>query len=441
MLRNIFVFAIITIGVGYALQGPYYALLFYLWNAYFRPEEWVWGDIVGQLNLSFIIGIYLVTTTLFTLKSLKLNARTAIVLLFLVQALISTWGSEHWSASWASLVEFSKVILVSYLLVILLTDRRRFRLALLVIGLSLGFECAKQGWAQLVLNPGAQNNNTIAFLGDNNGVALGTMMLVPMLSALAQTATRRWESVLHRFLLFGVFMRGFTTYSRGGFLAAATLAVVGLARSQKKFRALISVAVVAMVVNSVMPPQFWDRMQTITAPTEEQDDSALGRIHFWQVAATMAQLKPLAGVGFNGFQRSYESYNRDNAFGSPRAVHSVWFGVAAEMGYPGLTLFIGALLMALWSCSRVRARAKREPAQRELAIYANALTTSLIVFAVGGTFLSAQYTEMYWHLVGLTTALHLISRSETSTATSEETAWKPAQETAYAPEPAMAGWR
>ena len=49
------------------------------------------------------------------------------------------------------------------------------------------------------------------------------MMLVPILGALAQTATRRWEKYAFRFVAIGVFMRGFTTYSRGGFLAAGVL--------------------------------------------------------------------------------------------------------------------------------------------------------------------------------------------------------------------------
>ena len=63
MLRNVFVFLLIAIGAIYAIQGPFYALLFYLWNAYFRPEYWVWDDFIGSLNLSLWIGIYLVAAT------------------------------------------------------------------------------------------------------------------------------------------------------------------------------------------------------------------------------------------------------------------------------------------------------------------------------------------------------------------------------------------
>lgn len=413
MLRNIFVFLIIAIGVFYAVQGPYYALLFYLWNAYFRPEQWVWGETVGALNLSLIIGVYLVATALLSARGFRLTARIALLLAFFAQTLVSTVFSEHFYWSWMYWVEFAKVMLVSYLIVVLVNDRRRFRLMIVVVAYSVGFECAKQGWAQLFLNPGGQNNNVIPFLGDNNGVALGTMMLIPIFGALARTAKRRPEAFVHWFFLVGVFMRGITTYSRGGFVSAGVLGLLTLYRAPHKIRTLIGVAVLAALVSSVMPQEFWDRMGTITAPTEQRDDSATGRLHFWEVAKVMARAKPFAGVGFNGFELSYAAYDTAQGdFGVGRSVHSVWFGLLAELGYPGLILFVGILLTGIWSCRQVVAIGKRDPLRSELGHYAQALSTSFIVFAAGGTFLPAQYNEMLWHFVGMSIALHAIATGE-----------------------------
>ena len=56
MLRLIFVSIIIVFGVGASLFSPFYALLFYLWNAYFRPDDWTYGGLIASLNLSFVIG-------------------------------------------------------------------------------------------------------------------------------------------------------------------------------------------------------------------------------------------------------------------------------------------------------------------------------------------------------------------------------------------------
>ena len=56
-------------------------------------------------------------------------------------------------------------------------------------------------------------------------------------------------------------------------------------------------------------------------------------------------------------------------------------------------------------------------AKRDFRLYANALLTSLVVFAVAGSFLSSQYNEMLWHFVGAVDALYLITVRELATAT------------------------
>jgi probable O-glycosylation ligase (exosortase A-associated) len=422
MLRLIFVFLIIAAGTFFAAQAPFYALLFYLWNAYFRPEDWTYGGLIRSLHLSFVIGVYLVLRTAVSLPKLRINLGTALILLFLAQAILGTVQSEHPLWSWSFLSDFFKVLLITYLIVVLVTDRKKYRLTLLVIALSLGFEGAKQGWLGLYRSPGAKNDNNIIFLGDNNGVALGMMMLVPILGALAQTAAHRWERYTHRFLQIGVFMRGFTTYSRGGFLAAGVLGLLTLVRSERKIRALVGIVAVVALVWTVMPQSFWDRMNTITAPSENRDDSAAGRLHFWQVAVEMANAKPFTGVGLNGFEPSYETYNASQEFGGVRATHSAWFGVLADLGYSGLILLIANLIVATWSCWRVHRWSKRDPTKRDLRLYANALITSFASFAVAATFLSQQYSEMFWHFVGLSTALQLVTADElaaTDTAASE----------------------
>ena len=412
MLRITFISIIILVGAFYAVISPFYALCFYLWHAYFRPEEWIWWVDLTFLHMSLIIGTFLVFRTLVTVPNPKINARTMLIWLFLAQAVVGTITSEHPDASMLLLQDFSKVMLISYLIVVLVTDRLKFRTVLIVMALSLGLECAKQGWADLILTGGAKNDNKIGFLGDNNGVALGTMMLVPILGALAQTTLKPWRRRAYWFIAVGVFFRGFTTYSRGGFLAASVLGLLTFARAEKKARALVGVLLVAGLVWAVMPQEFWNRIQTITASDENRDESAAGRLHFWMVGVKMAQAKPLTGVGLESFAYSYEKYDPNSIYGDFRQTHSTWFGVLAELGLPGFILFLANLAFAFNSCRRVVKEARLHPERRELAIYANALITSLIVFSVAGTFLSSQYSEMYWHFIALSTALSLVAAQE-----------------------------
>jgi probable O-glycosylation ligase (exosortase A-associated) len=407
MLRTIFVVAIVLAGLFYSIQGPFNALLFYFWLAYFRPESWIWSDFLTQFNLSYIVGLFIVVASLPFISRFRLTWRVGLLLLFLLQSSISLFFSEHPDWSWIFWLEFAKVIVIATSITFLVSDEKRYRMALLVIALSLGFETAKQGWAQFMLNPGATNANPHASLGDNNGVAVGVLMLIPVFVALAQTSARLSSKVLYRFFIGGLVYRAISTYSRGGFLAGGVLGLLMLWRSPRKIRALIATGVVVFAIYSVMPKEYWDRMETIRSPEEERESSAAGRVHFWRIAVVMADAKPFTGVGFNAFRQSFATYNDDPVWGTDRAAHSAWFATLGDMGYPGLILFVGGLLGALFACGRINKRA-RLAGQKNIAMYAANMQASLLVYVTGATFLSAQYSELLWHMIAMSIALERI---------------------------------
>jgi probable O-glycosylation ligase (exosortase A-associated) len=418
MLRSLFVGAIILLGVSFSLRGPFYALLFYLWIAYFRPESWMWYDWVSRLNLSYTVGLYLVAASVLWGARFHLRYRSWLIILFAAFCIISTQLSPYKAFGWPYLQEFLKVFLVSYLITVLVDDAKKLRLTVMVMSLSLGLEAAKQGWAQFILNPGAQNNNTIPFLGDNNGVAIGMLMLVPLFNALSQTAPHQRERWVHRVFSMGVFIRGLTTYSRGAFLSAGTFAIFYALRSKHKIRTVFAIVIVSAIVLPVMPQEFWDRMKTVEANDEGQrDESAQGRLHFWAVGAEMARRNPILGVGFNNFKYAYNDYDFSNgAYGTERASHSTWFGTMGDLGYVGLGLFVVILLSSLWACYRVERIRSDHPEIRAIQPFALALQCSFVVMIVGGTFLHMQYAEMLWHYFALSMALQRIAAEATAPA-------------------------
>src|SRR5262245_6376277 len=108
MLRLIFVSALLLIGSGLALQGPFYALLLYLWIAYFRPEQWVWTDLFQTIPISFVAGAYLVVRSLFSSTTFRFNARVALLLAILLLAMLSTLNSEFFDYCRFYLRDFTK---------------------------------------------------------------------------------------------------------------------------------------------------------------------------------------------------------------------------------------------------------------------------------------------------------------------------------------------
>jgi probable O-glycosylation ligase (exosortase A-associated) len=415
MLRDLLVVTIILVGFASIWRGPFYGVLFYLWLAYFRPEQWLWNDWVTAGHFSLIVGTIVLVQTLLSSTKLRPNWTTLLLVLFLAQSFVATTFSSDWDWSWSWWPDFAKVILIGCLIMTHANTERRLRWVLVVIALSLGFEGAKQGWAEFILRPGSPNINPHPLLGDNNGVAMGMFMLVPVLGALARTASSFPEKFLHRFLAIGVVLRGISTYSRGGFLAAGALALLYIVQSKRRVRTLIAVALVSAVALSVMPPKFWSRMETITASDEERDESQQGRLYFWSVAVRMAEDHPFVGVGFNAYRRAYNSYDvSDRAYGMFRAVHSTWFGVLSEMGVTGLVLLLTVLFQAAWNIRRTRLAALSDPARTLSMEFAKAIQGSLVVFVVAGSFLNAQYSEMFWHFVCLAAALRWVEHAVTA---------------------------
>ena len=217
-------------------------------------------------------------------------------------------------------------------------------------------------------------------------------------------------------------------------------------RSPRRVPAIIGILLTAAIIIPVLPDAFWDRMKTIKPPDPiaaargtmtGDDESSLGRLHFWNVALRMADDRPLVGVGYNSYNANYDNYDdTKGAFGYSRSVHSAWFGVLAELGYPGLFLFVAQIILAFRACARARKAAKLGSEYADLGKFAFALEASLVAFIVGGTFLPFQHTEMLWHVLGLTIALDILAR--TALASSTVDVWSRSVAPAYVPVSAAA---
>lgn len=413
MLRTIFVVLLLAFFGSRALRGPFEALLFYLWIAYFRPEQWMWdASLVTALKLSFSVGVYLLIRSLPSLGKAPFDLRAMLLLAFLLLSGLSAWTSEVSAVAWDRWIDFGKTLTVTYLLYILASENiAKFRTVIVVIAFSQGFESIKQGYAGLLLRPGGTNMNELPHLGDNNGVAVGMLLLATLFIALGRTATWKWERWLHLFFVIGVLYRSITTYSRGAFLALAALAIVYVMRTNQKMKALVAVALVSAIILPVLPEAFWNRMNTMNVSSEDQmDTSSASRLHFWRVARLMASDHPFLGIGYDSFNTVYDQYDFSvGYYGKGRSVHSMWFGVLAELGYPALMLYIAMFVLALTGMNRVAAWARRGELPMEFYHFAVALQVALVAAAVGGSFLPWQYVEMLWHFIGLSMALRVLA--------------------------------
>jgi putative inorganic carbon (HCO3(-)) transporter len=429
-LRPLAVLVMYVFAAVYALRGgPFAALLVYMWLGYFRPDHWAgWSEFVRSIPMSFSIGALLVVTTLIS-PNVRLVPRgwMWVILGFAAHLGISLWMTPVDLAAWPWSVygykSFVQSILVALVMTALVTDRHRFRLLLIVMALALSLEAAKQGWVMLVLNSSETNQNDIPFLGDNNHVAVGVLMMAAVLGALVSVARRRPEKWLFGILLVGMLFRALTTHSRGGFLALGGLAIAGLMHARRRVLYVALGALVGLVLLSALPADFWDRMGTITpnarialetTPTDDEaETSAQSRVHFWRVALRMAADRPILGFGYLLYPAVYDQFDdMGGAYGMRRAVHSAWFGALAETGFVGFAWFITILAGAMISCFRVQRLARSHRELHELGRYAAGLNAAFATYIVGATFVSLTYLDLLWHMMTLAFVLSRIARAE-----------------------------
>jgi putative inorganic carbon (HCO3(-)) transporter len=424
MLRSLFILAILIPGFVAALRSRYVALLMYLWFALFRPQDWLWIDITG-LRLSMVLGIVLLVPAIITGMLPNITHPLSIgMALFLTSSVISQIGAVRPEIGWQWIDFLLRLFLACMLLVRLSSDDRRLVGVVAVIGGSLGFHAAKAGLA-FVLGGGTRFADGLAgAFVDNNGYALGTVMIMPLLLAAAQNVhllvpeegwLRRWTQrafyaavPLCMFAVVG-------TYSRGGFLALSAAALVFLLLQRRRFTALAVVAATALALVAVVPiPQsYLDRLETIQTYKEVGEDSALSRPHFWRVGVMMGISNPF-GVGLRQYEAAYDKYDfLFGRFGRGRAVHSAHVQVFAELGFLGAAVWFAMFSYAFFACLRVRARSRlaHVPADQGRTFFtiANALITSMTGFLVGGAFLALALNDLTWLTFAIVAALDRLS--------------------------------
>jgi O-antigen ligase len=205
------------------------------------------------------------------------------------------------------------------------------------------------------------------------------------------------------------------TYSRAGFLTLGTMLALylwKLARSAYRNWAL-AVILLALVTVPLLPGSYLGHMGTITNMRSDESGSAQAR---WagMVAATSLALKhPILGVGAG---MNILALNETSG-ASWKEVHNVYLEYAADLGLPGLVLF----LALFWSCVSRTRRTQRAaagvPGLEALFHYGVAVEASLAGFAVAAMFHPVGYHFYFYIIAGLAVALGMPVSKEVTPAT------------------------
>lgn len=261
-----------------------------------------------------------------------------------------------------------------------------------------------------------------SMLGDPNDLAL--VLLFPSafgLSFLLSRDCAKSERLLGGLTIAIMFLAILATQSRGGLLGL--VAVCGVfAWTKVPSRTLLIVGGVIAVLGLFALAGIEGRS---SGGAHEQgiDDSAMGRLHAWKAAIKMALYNPMTGIGLDNFYANYFDYS-DFWDGKNHAVHSTWFGVLAETGFPGFGLFLVLVLLCVRNMMSCCTRTEEKSVARieagnqipYLHVLSLALLAGLAGFCASGTFLTMGFTWPFYIMLGLSIALrHIVSQNENQT--------------------------
>ena len=429
MLRAIFVFSILIPGMFLALFSRFNALLLYIWFAFFRPQEWVWINI-RQLRLSLILGLLLVVPAIATGVLPNVTHPVSIgFILFILSGFLAQLNAVDPATGWRWIdIHGSLTVVCLFAITIIKTPRQLMQVIAVAAG-CLGFFATKAGLMSLIAGGVQYGEGLAGAFVDNNSYAVGTVMTIPFLVALAQNAELTFGGLLPtgaiRLVKVGLSvaipLSAYTiisTFSRGGFLAFSAAILTYALFHPRRIRVLATLLVLGTLLFVVPLPQgYVERIGTIRQLQEDVDtprgDVTAGRFYFWGVAVSMVQDFPL-GVGMRNFGAKYVEYDTlGGAYGRRRDVHSSHFQVLVEHGYLGAVVWLFMLSYTLVTCLRIRKRSRMPGLSAENAKLMETLPLAIIVsmagFVVGGATVSMALNDLTWLTFALVASLEILS--------------------------------
>jgi probable O-glycosylation ligase (exosortase A-associated) len=289
-----------------------------------------------------------------------------------------------------------------------ITNRERLNGVVWMIALSLGFYGIKGG-IFTILKGGVHRvqGPEGTFIGGNNEMALALVMTVPLIAYLRLQEKRHWLKVGLTGAMLLTAIAAIGSQSRGALVGMLAMGLFLWLKSRNKFMTGLLMVIAIGVIGSVMPQEWYDRMNT--TQNYQEDDSALGRINAWHTAFNVAKSR-ITGGGIEMFRPSvFQQYAPEP--GRVHDVHSVYFEVMGEHGFIGFGLFMTIMVFTWLKGRSIIRRAKNIPGLKWASDLAAMTQVSMIGYTTCGAFLGLSYFDFYWHLVAIMVILnHLVTQ-------------------------------
>jgi probable O-glycosylation ligase (exosortase A-associated) len=384
--------------------------LLWAWIALCVPQQYMFGIATTlPLNKLVVVATFMALFIDQTKNKPYIDWHILLVGLFVLQGAISySVGLSSADRSYELLDKMVKIYMLCFVMTMANRGRLQIHSMVIIICMGMGIHGALEG-LKYIETGGGHVVVAPPSIGDNNYLAMATIMVMPLLVYLFRYS----ESRLVRFCFAGSLLACFVgvvaTDSRGGLLGLTVLGVFLFLHSRRKITSLLVIASLAIGLLTLAPAQWLERMDTITAASE--DGSFMARVSSWKLNTIVALDRPLVGGGYSALENwtIFDIYKQkfktlDSVIASPEpdrplAAHSIFFQALGDLGFPGLFLFVAVLFMGFRNVHHILRYTRNDESliwARDLAVL---FRLSLIVFMVCGALLSAAYFELLYILL------------------------------------------
>lgn len=404
--------AVVVALVPVAVLRPWIGFLAYTWLSFMVPHRLV-GGAVANFPLAKVIALATLVGLLFTGERHPLPRRRELLILvafWLVCVCSTVFVALQPERAWDQLEQFSKIVLMTFVALVLFRDRRKLRWWLVVIALSIGSlaigggsYAIATGFATLLFGPPG------SIVGDNNSLGFALTIVLPLFALLAIGEDRPW---LQRLLLVGFFftlVAVVATYSRGSFVGLCVVVPLVLFLVPRR-DLIVTTCAAALTVAALAPMPWWERVATITPAAYRDTRSGAQRMNSWYVAWRLATDHPLLGAGFSPFSPEvYERYLPGHS--DYHDAHNHFLQVLAEHGFIGLLLFLALLASVVGRLWHAVSAPPTDARRAWVKPIAQMVLLSVVAYVIGGIFINSPYFELLYQLIAVAILVDDMNRS------------------------------
>ena len=425
-MRDLILLLVIGVSIPVSFFYPYYGILVWTWITFFNPHRFTWGfmynaPVAAAIAIPTLLGCFFtpnINRQILKRETLLLGGLWVWFCITFVHALTVPLFQGHIDYAKLELIRVSKVLLITFVMILLVTTRQRLKYLVAVTAMSFGLLAIKgaifgirtAGEARVWGPPDS-------FLTDNNAFALAANISLPMLLFLARDEKKRIYRMGIYLTFFCAVLSVILTYSRGGLLGLGAVLFALVFKSRYKALSVVLLAISFVAVITFAPPQWMERMGGLAHGTV--DESGHQRLVSWGTSWNFALDYPITGGSFNALPnvelfRRYQPEPLPGGFESS-GPHSIYFQVLEEQGFTGVALYFFLVCSCWASLFSLRRRARQAPATQWIVPYANMIEVSLFGFLVSGAFLGLANFDLYYQLVAMVIILKVLYEAEVPT--------------------------